>query len=331
MVSTVFYKDLYIISRSTVAGEKEKQGPLGKFFDYYYLDQMAGKDSYEKGESKMIKMAIDIALKKAKLSKSNVELIVGGDLTSQLSSSNDALKDFPTSFIGVYGACSTSILSTIVASSFVDNGLVNNALSFASSNYGSAERQFRYPNEYGVKKKQTATTTLTGCGTIILSKEKSKIKVVSSTIGQVINVNWDNINDMGSAMAYAAFDTIINHLKNTKTTPECYDLILTGDLSNVGSKVLYDLFKSDGILLNNYQDAGNLIFDIEKQNDIYSGGSGCACLALTSYGYILDLMIEKKLKDVLLIGTGCLHSKISTAQKEKIPVIAHLIHLRRVV
>ena len=319
MVSTVFYKDLYIISRSTVAGEKEKQGPLGKFFDYYYLDQMAGKDSYEKGESKMIKMAIDIALKKAKLSKSNVELIVGGDLTSQLSSSN------------VYGACSTSILSTIVASSFVDNGLVNNALSFASSNYGSAERQFRYPNEYGVKKKQTATTTVTGCGTIILSKEKSKIKVVSSTIGQVINVNWDNINDMGSAMAYAAFDTIINHLKNTKTTPECYDLILTGDLSNVGSKVLYDLFKSDGIELNNYQDAGNLIFDIEKQNDIYSGGSGCACLALTSYGYILDLMIEKKLKDVLLIGTGCLHSKISTAQKEKIPVIAHLIHLRRVV
>lgn len=331
MVSTVFYKDLYIISRSTVAGEKEKQGPLGKFFDYYYLDQMAGKDSYEKGESKMIKMAIDIALKKAKLCKSNVELIVGGDLTSQLSSSNDALKDFPTSFIGVYGACSTSILSTIVASSFVDNGLVNNALSFASSNYGSAERQFRYPNEYGVKKKQTATTTVTGCGTIILSKEKSKIKVVSSTIGQVINVNWDNINDMGSAMAYAAFDTIINHLKNTKTTPECYDLILTGDLSNVGSKVLYDLFKSDGIELNNYQDAGNLIFDIEKQNDIYSGGSGCACLALTSYGYILDLMIEKKLKDVLLIGTGCLHSKISTAQKEKIPVIAHLIHLRRVV
>lgn len=331
MVSTVFYKDLYIISRSTVAGEKEKQGPLGKFFDYYYLDQMAGKDSYEKGESKMIKMAIDIALKKAKLSKSNVELIVGGDLTSQLSSSNDALKDFPTSFIGVYGACSTSILSTIVASSFVDNGLVNNALSFASSNYGSAERQFRYPNEYGVKKKQTATTTVTGCGTIILSKEKSKIKVVSSTIGQVINVNWDNINDMGSAMAYAAFDTIINHLKNTKTTPECYDLILTGDLSNVGSKVLYDLFKSDGIELNNYQDAGNLIFDIEKQTDIYSGGSGCACLALTGYGYILDLMIEKKLKDVLLIGTGCLHSKISTAQKEKIPVIAHLIHLRRVV
>ena len=331
MVSTVFYKDLFIISRSIVAGEKEKQGPLGKFFDYYYLDQMAGKDSYEKGESKMIKMAIDIALKKAKLSKSNVELIVGGDLTSQLSSSNDALKDSPTSFIGVYGACSTSILSTIVASSFVDNGLVNNALSFASSNYGSAERQFRYPNEYGVKKKQAATTTVTGCGTIILSKEKSKIKVVSSTIGQVINVNWDNINDMGSAMAYAAFDTIINHLKNTKTTPECYDLILTGDLSNVGSKVLYDLFKSDGIELNNYQDAGNLIFDIEKQNDIYSGGSGCACLALTSYGYILDLMIEKKLKDVLLIGTGCLHSKISSAQKEKIPVIAHLIHLRRVV
>ena len=330
MISTIFYKNSYIISAAAVSGPKEKEGPLSSYFDFSFEEIMAGTDSYEKGESKMVLQALNIALRKTRLNKEDISLIVGGDLTNQIASSNDAVKDFPCSFIGVYGACSTSMLSLIVASNFVDNGYVNNALAFASSNYGSAERQFRYPLQYGVKKKETATTTVTGAGAIIISKDKSKIKIVSSTIGQVENVMWDNPNDMGSAMAYAAYDTIINHLKNTKTTLECYDLILTGDLSSVGSKILKDLFLHDGLDLKNYQDAGNIIYDPEKQNDVYAGGSGCACLAITSYGYIFDQMVKKNLQDVLLVGTGCLHSKISSAQKETIPVIAHLVHLRRV-
>lgn len=330
MINTIFYRNLFLIASSTVVGPKEKEGPLSAYFDYSYDDLMAGSDSYEKGESKMIKTALEIALKKAKISKNDIQLIVGGDLTNQIASSNEALKDFPTSFIGVYGACSTSMLSLIVASNFVNSDSVKNALAFTSSNYGSAERQFRYPMQYGVKKKETATTTVTGAGAVVISKEKSKIQIISSTIGRVENTDWDDPNDMGSAMAYAAFDTLINHLKNTKTTPEYYDLILSGDLSKVGSQVLKDLFLNEGIDLKNYQDAGNIIYDSESQSDIYAGGSGCACLAVTAYGYILDQMVKKKLKDVLLIGTGCLHSKISSSQKEVIPVIAHLVHLRRV-
>lgn len=330
MISTCYYRNLFLISSSTVSGPKEKEGPLGQYIDFSYEDIMAGKSSYEKGESEMISKVISLAIKKSKMSVKDIELIVGGDLTNQIASSNLALMDIPCSFVGVYGACSTSILSLIVACCFVNSGSIGNALSFASSNYGSAERQFRYPNEYGVRKKESATTTVSGAGAVVVSHQESKIQVISSTIGRVEDVEWDNINDMGSAMAYGAYDTIINHLINTKTTPENYDLIMTGDLSNVGSNVLKDLFLKEGIVLSNYEDAGNLIYDKKKQKDVYSGGSGCACLAITGFGYVLNQMVKKKYRDVLLVGTGCLHSKISSAQKEKIPVVAHLVHLRRV-
>ena len=330
MIKTIYFNNIFLISSATVGGPKEKEGPLGEYLDYCYDDMMANQDSYEKGESEMISKAISLAIQKSRLNIKEIELIVGGDLSNQIASSHNALKNIPCSFIGVYGACSTSILSLIVACNFVNGGACSNALSFTSSNYGSAERQFRYPNEYGVRKKESATTTVTGSGAVIVSDKVSKIQVISATIGKVNNGQWLDINDMGSAMAYAAYDTLINHFINTKTTPESYDLILTGDLSRVGSKVLVDLFNSEGIDLVNYNDAGNLIYDPHHQSDIYSGGSGCACLALTGFSFILEEMIKKKLKNVLLVGTGCLHSKISASQKETIPVVAHLIHLRRV-
>ena len=329
MISTYKFNNVYIISSATVSGPKEKEGPLCNYIDYSYDDAMAGTLSFEQGESKMIMTALQLTMQKAHLSNNDIDLIIGGDLTNQLSSSNEALMDFKTSFIGVYGACSTSILSLINASIFIEARLSNNVISFASSNYGSAERQFRYPLEYGVKKKETATTTVSGAGAIVLSNTSSKIRVISGTIGRVCNVDWKDPNDMGSAMAYAAFDTILNHLKNEKTTPEDYDLIVTGDLSEVGSNVLLDLFNEYGIEVRNHVDAGNIIYDKNIQKDVYAGGSGCACLALVAYGYIFNMMIEKKVKDVLLVGTGCLHSKISSAQKNAIPIIAHAVHLRR--
>lgn len=330
MISTIYFTDTFLLSSATVCGPKEKEGPLGKYFDYSYDDIMALQDSYEKGETEMIRKAIEIAIKKSRKKSNEIEIVVGGDLTNQLSSSHNTLKNIPCSFVGVYGACSTSILSLIVACNFVSSKACSNALSFTSSNYGSAERQFRYPNEYGVRKKETATTTVTGSGAVVISDKISKIQVISATIGKVENVYWNDINDMGSAMAYAAYDTIINHFINTKTTPENYDLILTGDLSSVGSNVLVDLFKNEGIDLVNYNDAGNMIYDRENQKDIYAGGSGCACLALTGFSFIFDQMVNKKLKNVLLVGTGCLHSKVSASQKQSIPVVAHLVHLRRV-
>lgn len=330
MISTYRFQNVYIISSSTVSGPKEKEGPLGNYIDYDFSDIMAGMNSFESGESKMILTAIQLSMQKVHYSNSDIDLIIGGDLTNQISSSNEAVMNFKTSFIGVYGACSTSILSLINAAIFVESKLSKNVISFASSNYGSAERQFRYPLEYGVKKKETATTTVSGSGAVIVSNKTSKIKVMNATIGRVCNVEWHNPNDMGSAMAYAAFDTILNHLKNTKTTPEDYDLIVTGDLSEVGSNVLLDLFNEYGIEIRNHIDAGNMIYDKNSQKDIYSGGSGCACLPLVAYGYIFNMMIEKKVKDVLLVGTGCLHSQITSSQQNVIPIIAHSVHIRRV-
>lgn len=329
MIKTTFFNDVYLYSSSTISGPKEKEGPIGEFIDYSFDDEMAGKDSYEKGESKMIDQAISLAIQKARIAINDVELIVGGDLTNQISSSNEAVRFYPISFFGVYGACSTAVLSLIIGSGFVSSNLTNNALCFGSSNYGSAERQFRYPIEYGVKKKATATTTVTGAGCGFVSHNSSKVKIISATIGRVMDAEWHDINNMGGAMAIAAYDTIINHLKNTNTELKDYDLIVTGDLSEVGSNILRDLFEENHQKLINYCDAGNLVYDREKQNDVYCGGSGCACIALAMYGLIVEKLCRNELKNVLLIGTGCLHSKITSSQKHTIPVIAHAINLRR--
>lgn len=329
MIKTVTFKDTYLYSSSTISGPKEKKGPIGEYIDYSFDDEMAGKDAYEKGETKMIDQSLSLAIQKARIAICDVELIVGGDLTNQIASSNEAVKYYPVSFFGVYGACSTAILSLIIGSSFVSSRLVNNALCFGASNYGSAERQFRYPLEYGVRKRITATVTATGAGCGFVSNKKSKVRINSATIGRVIDAQWHDVNNMGSAMAIAAYDTIINHLNNTNTNLNDYDLIITGDLSELGSNVLRDLFRDTGYNLVNYCDAGNLLYDKNKQKDVYCGGSGCACIALVMYGMVVEKLCRNELKDVLLVGTGCLHSKITSSQDQTIPVIAHAIHLRR--
>lgn len=330
MISTLFFRDTFLISGATISGPREKEGPLGMYIDFSFDDITAGKDSYEKAESKMIDEAISLALQKAMLQADEIDLCIGGDLTSQISSSNDAVKNMPYSFLGVYGACSTSMLSLGIASCMVSAGFAKNALAFASSNYGSAERQFRYPLEYGVKKKETATTTVTGAGAGIVSRRQSKVEIVAATFGKVVDVEWDDPNNMGAAMAYAAYDTLLTHFRNTKTESREYDLILSGDLSQVGSGILADLFEESGQHLTNYADSGNLIYDPRRQKDVYAGGSGCACLAITAYSFVIDKMVRRELNNVLLVGTGCLHSKISSAQKQTIPVIAHAVQLRRV-
>ena len=329
-MKSIYFNDVYIISSITISGPKEKEGPLGNLIDFSYDEIKAGQTTYEEGEAKMIEQGLSLLIQKARMSPSQIDVIIGGDLTNQIISSNYALSNFPCSFIGVYSACSTSMLSLLLGSSLVSSLQAENAVCYASSNYGASERQFRYPLEYGVKKKESSTTTVSGMGGVIVSKKKSKIKVVCATIGQVYDIDWNNQNDMGSAMAYAAFNTIIEHLKNTKTSPKNYSLILTGDLSSVGSKVLMSMFDEYGIKLENYQDAGNIIYDQDQQIDVFSGGSGCACLPLVTYSYIFSKMINNELKDVLLVGTGCLHSKTSFAQEANIPVIAHAVHIKRV-
>ena len=330
MITTLFFDDVYLYGVSTVTGIKEKEGPLGELFDYSFNTKLGGEDTFELFEAKMIKMALEIVLNKTHLNIKDIEISIGGDLTNQIVSSNIAFKNLDTSFIGVYGACSTSMLSLLVGASFVSMNLTKNALTFASSNFYAAERQFRYPVEYGVNKKETATVTTTGASCALVSNKKSKIKIVSATIGKVIDLDWTDTNDMGSVMAYAAHDTIINHLKNTKTTLDDYSLILTGDLSNLGSKVLKDLFILNNNPINNHMDAGCMIYDKQNQKDVFCGGSGCACLPLVGYTLILNELLNNKYERVLFVGTGCLHSKGSSAQKQSIPVIAHAVEIRRI-
>ncbi len=329
MSLTLKFKDVYIQSSAAVAGPEEANGPLKPYFDYCFDSIYANQKSYEEGEKEMSKTAILTALKKSGLSSKDIDVAFGGDLTDQLAVSNFLAKEMPYSFIGVYGACSTAMLSLALAATFVSSKCAKNALCFSSSNYGSAERQFRYPTEYGIEKKDATTITVSGAGAALVGTRATKIKVIACTFGQVHDVQWTDVNDMGSPMAYAAFDTIASHLKHSKKTFKDYDLIMTGDLSEVGSKILKEMFEKEGKVFYNHIDSGSLVYE-QGEKDKFSGGSGCGCIAITTYGYILNKMSRNEIKRILLVGTGALHSKTSVGQKNVIPVVAHAVELERV-
>ena len=322
---TLDFNNVFIRACSSVSGPKEKEGPLGSYFDYSFESERADQKSFEKGEIEMLRISLEILLKKAKLPIDKISLCIGGDLSNQIALSNLIAKDLPLSFIGVYSACSTLILSMNLASVFVSSSFLDNVLCFSSSNYGTSERQFRYPLEYGIFKKETTTITVSGAATCIISREKSRIRVNHATIGKVEDVVWDNVSDMGTPMSYAAYTTIKNHLINTSQELDDFDLILTGDLSTLGSKILKESFLKDGINLVNHLDAGCLIYGEDKSK--FMGGSGSACIGLTSFGYIFKKMINKEYKKVLLVGTGALHSKTSVQQFNVIPVVDHAFEI----
>ena len=325
MKQSLSLNNVYVLSSSTIAGPMEKDGPLGKYFSKTYNTQHAGESCYEDAEKKMVRDACSMLMNKRSI-YNKVDMMFGGDLSNQISISNFIASLYKIPFIGVYGACSTSVLTMIIASSYIETGLINGALCFTSSHNCTAERQFRYPTEYGVQRKETNTWTSTGAGAIVLSNKKSDIKVTRFTIGKVIDWGYKDVNDMGSVMAPAAYDTLKIHLEDFNLAPSYYDLILTGDLSSVGKEVLISLFKNDNIDLNNHNDCGLMLYDINKQK-VNSGGSGAACSALVTFSYIIEMLKERKLKKVLVIATGALHSSTSTQQKNSIPAIAHAIAL----
>ena len=327
---TLSFNNVFLEACSCVSGPKEKEGPIGEYLDYSFLSERANQSSFEKGEKEMVSKCIEILFKKAHIPIDSISLSIGGDLSNQIALANLTGKDLPLSFIGVYSACSTMILGMILSSVFVNGNFANKVLTFTSSNYGTSERQFRYPLEYGIFKKETTTITVSGSGSCIIGNSKSKIRINHATIGKVEDVSWDNVSDMGSPMSYAAYKTIVNHLENTNAKIEDYDLILTGDLSTLGSRILKDLFDQEGINLSNHLDAGCLIYNIEDKTK-FMGGSGSACIALVSFGYIVKKMLDKKYRKVLLVGTGALFSSTSVQQKSIIPVIAHAIELEVII
>ena len=318
----VKFNEVYINETSIVSSKKEAK-QYGKYFDFIYNDEFANEESYEKGEEQYLKTSLVLLFKKT--NNYHPDIFFGGDLTSQLSTSHQVGMQLDSSFIGVYSACSSLILSLILSGVFISNRIVNNAVAFTSSNYGTSERQFRYPLNYGGQKKDTTTITANGAVSLYLTSSKGKIKLVQGTIGKIEDISWKDVSDMGSPMAYAAYKSLSAHFSNTNTTPKDYDVIITGDLSKIGSKILIDLFTYDGIELFNHLDCGKMIYGEDKK--YFCGGSGCACIGLIGFGYIRKLIEEGYYKRVLLVGTGSLHSKTSSEQKDDIPLVAHVLEV----
>ena len=318
--------NIYIDSTGIIVSKKEKEGPLGKYFNKYISNYYYDCDSFEKAQIKLTKTAIVEALLNSKYEINDIELAIGGDLSNQIFSSTCSIKEFYFPFIGNYAACASGVLSIIIASIYMSQANIENALTFTSSHLCVSERQFRYPNEYANIFKDSQTTTITGACAVILSKKINKVKVSKATVGKVVDVLSKNVNDMGTCMAYAAIDTFKTHLENNNETLSDYDLIVTGDLSKIGANLFVEELKNDyNGIENKHFDCGNNIYS--KSQSAYSGGSGPACVMCVSFAYVYKQLIKEKFKRVLIIATGALHSQISIQQKESIPCIAHAIVL----
>ncbi len=316
-----------IVQSAAVGGKKEGEGPLGSYFDIINEDSLFGEDTWEKAESTMQKTVVNKALEKANLKSTDMDFIFAGDLLNQCIGSSYGLRDLDIPFIGLYGACSTMAESLTMASIFADNGLANYAMAVTSSHFCTAERQFRFPLEYGGQRTPTAQWTATASGAAIVAPNGDGPFVKSVTIGKIRDFGITDVNNMGAAMAPAAYYTIKTHLEDTATQPSDYDLILTGDLGQVGTDLLIDLLMRDNIdISKQHNDCGLLLYDLEKQ-DVHAGGSGCGCSASTLCGYILPKMRQGKLNNILFIATGALMSTTSVQQNQSIPGIAHCLNI----
>ena len=326
-----FQKKPSVIAAASVAGKLEKSGPLGSFFDIVADgDDKFEMQTWEKAESEMVRMASEIALKKAKLGKNDIDLVFAGDLMNQCTASSFAFCDKEIPYIGLYGACSTFALGLGMAALSVESGLAETALASASSHFCSAERQYRFPLEYGNQRPPTAQNTVTAAGSAVVSgKSKGGFYVNEFLVGIMRDFHIKDVNNMGAAMAPAAADTLLRYLALSGLAPDSFDLILTGDLGMEGKNILLDLFAAKGVSLGaNYNDCGVMIYDLEKQ-DVHAGGSGCGCSAAVFCGFVAEQFHTNKVKDVLLIGTGALLNPATVLQKESIPGVAHLIRITR--
>ena len=327
---TIKYENVYINETSTVTGPYEKKGPLHGYFDKGYDDFYFGMPTWEQAEGKLIEDSVDILLSKLGKTRFDIDLHISGDLLNQTVASNYAAADLGIPYLGIYNACATSVEGIIIGSNMIEAGQIKNCICSVSSHNNAAEKQFRYPVEYGGPKPKTTTFTTTGGASCYLTYNKEGIRVESSTVGIVNDAGIKDAYHMGAVMAPAAAQTIYRHLMDTKRDINYYDLILTGDLGMYGKKILKEYMKTEyNIDLKNYDDTATMIYDLDNQ-PVYAGGSGPACAPLVTYGYIFSKMKKKELKRVLLVATGALLSTTMVNQKLSIPSIAHAISLEAV-
>ena len=315
-----------IVASAGVCGKKEGEGPLSEDFDMIYVDTTMGQESFELAESELLKDAVMRALEKANLDPSNINFMLGGDLLDQCTGSCFAFKDINAPFIGMYGACSTMALTLATSAMLVDAG-ADCCVAATSSHFCSSERQFRFPLEYGGQRPPTAQWTVTGAGCAVVKPNGNGVKITKTHIGTITDYGITDANNMGAAMAPSAARTIRDFLQDTNTNPSDYDLILTGDLGETGSRLLYDLLEASNIdIKKQHNDCGLMIFDREKQ-DVNAGGSGCGCAGSVLCSHIMKSMHNKNYKKVLFVATGALMSPTSSKQGRTIPGIANAVLL----
>lgn len=310
----------------SIVGKKEGEGPLGPLFDRISTDSYFGEKTWEKAESVMQQFAVTRALERAGQAASCLDALFGGDLMNQCIATGYAARALGVPFFGLYGACSTMAEGLGLASLLVDGGFAAWTAAVASSHFCTAERQYRMPLEYGGQRTPTAQWTATASGAVVLAQNGPGPYVTHVTAGKICDPGIKDANNMGAAMAPAAYDTIRTHLADTGRSSSFYDLIVTGDLGKLGCSLVTELFRRDGVELSNYTDCGVLLYDLERQ-DVHCGGSGCGCSAAVLTGRLLGELQAGTLQHVLFCGTGALHSPVSLGQGESVPGICHAVAL----
>jgi len=318
-----------IVATATVVGPKEGEGPLRESFDKVYTDLYMGEKSWERAERALLHDAVTICLEHAKINSSDVQMMLAGDLTNQIISSTFTARTFGTPFMGQFGACSVSMQTLGLAALLVDSEFAKNVVAAAVSHSSTAERQFRYPTEYGGQKPPTAQCTVTGAGAALIAHQGTGPRIALATMGKVIDLGVSSPWEMGAAMAPAAVDTLTCHFRDTGYSWNDYDLVATGDLGSVGHRIAIDLLKEHSIAPDErFVDCGMMIYR-KDQAEVFSGGSGAGCSAVVSYGYLLRQLSEGRMKRMLIVATGALLSTVTSLQGESIPCIAHAVTIER--
>lgn len=326
-----FKTPIKIVSTATCGGCKENEGPLREYIDLFTDDEKLMSDTWEKAESQMVTSTFKRALEKAGISDKSVDILFGGDLMNQCTGTSFGLCEFDIPYMGLYGACSTFAQGLFLASCLIDSGAVNTAAVCVSSHYCTAQRQYRFPLDYGAFPQPTAQNTVTGCGAVILSKEAENeggVFVTSALPGIVIDRGIKDAGNMGAAMATAAADTTLRYFKSANKKASDFDLIATGDLGDAGHNIEMTFLSEKGITNERdvFKDCGSMIYDTKNQS-VGCGGSGCGCSAVVTSGYIYQKMKAQEIKNALIIGTGAMMSPQTTLQGLSIPSVAHLVEL----
>lgn len=314
----------------SAVGKKESEGPLAEYFDNIFTDTSMGEKTWEAAESDYLNTAVTTALERALTQSGDVDGIFSGDLLDQCIASTFGLKELGAQHIGLFGACSTMALSTALAATCVDGGAMNCAVAATGSHFCSAERQFRFPLEYGGKRTPTSQWTVTGSGALVIKNKGSGAAHINAvTFGRIVDFEITDANNMGAAMAPAACDTLSRFFNDTCASPQDYDMIITGDLGQVGSELMLTLADEKGLdLRRNHHDCGVMIYDLSDK-DVAAGGSGCGCSGSVLCSYIMKKFAAGELNKVLFCATGALMSPTSSQQGLTIPGVAHCVEFIR--